>query len=368
MANDDKTIEERLSPGDKVAVEKAAKKKADLAKRKIAKDKAEADRKKREQERAKTAEESSQKRGAPITEKRVNPQTEAGQGARTRENVKNINEADLANRYSQAFRTRESLIEKYGKTGDPKDKQAALNAQAALDPIISEYIKVFGKEPSGYKPEVSLPKTVGRTEGQMRQEPKGPFPTAAQTQSREVARSAGRAGLVAPSITPGATGITGPTGPAALSSDTAAIIKSLTDQGLTPSTAALIASMGNGNTTGKTGGTSVSIQKNVQKFGADDIEALFRQVAPAVLGRLLDQKQIDELGVQLNAEARKNPSVTKTVTKSGGKTSVSTTQSEAGFNEQAYAQKTLQDTAEGQAFAADKVFRGAMQVLADRIG
>ncbi len=64
-------IEAKAKEKQKVARERAAKLKAAQAK-------AEADRKKRQQEIAQVAEENAQRRGAPATEKRLNPQTEAG--------------------------------------------------------------------------------------------------------------------------------------------------------------------------------------------------------------------------------------------------------------------------------------------------
>ena len=61
-------IEAKNKEKQKVARERAAKLKA-------AQVKAEADRKKREQETAKVAQENSQRRGTPVTEQRLNPQT-----------------------------------------------------------------------------------------------------------------------------------------------------------------------------------------------------------------------------------------------------------------------------------------------------
>lgn len=156
---------------------------------------------------------------------------------------------------------------------------------------------------------------------------------------------------------------TGTPPPGKINADAAAIISGLKSSfpGLAPDVLASIAS----NISGGGGGSSTpTTQKSVQQFSGENIQALFNQVAPSVLGRMLDQKTIDQLGKELNAAAMKQPSITKT--KISGGTSITETQ--AGFNESAYAQKTLQDTAEGQAFAADKVFRSAMQVLADRIG
>jgi hypothetical protein len=313
MADD---VDKRLA---EIEAKAEAKKIADrkrAAKLKAAKAKADADRKKREQERAKVAEENSQRRGAPITEKRLNPQNEAGRNAKQDQRIEKENKTNLSNKYGQAYRKREDLIEKYGKTGDPKDKQAVLNAQAALEPIVAEYVKVFGTQPPGYRPAPTLSKTTGRTESQMRQEPKAIPPTAAQTQSREVARSAGRnsgsgvlPAVIAQVADPNVQRIID-------AAAKAGIQLSLADA------AAMVPSSGGG---GGGGGrvSMASTQKQTTQYTMQQVRSAADSIYQNSIGRALNDEELRMLSKSLNTAFKESPDVTKVsakgdVTTSGG--------------------------------------------------
>ena len=299
------------------AKQKAAKERA--AKQKAAKAKADAERKKREQETARVAEENSQRRGAPVTQKRLNPQTEAGRNAKTDQRIERENKTNLSNKYGQAYRRREDLIEKYGKTGNPKDKQAALAAQAALEPIVAEYQKVFGTQPPGYKPASNLSKATGRTEGQMRQGAKGPFPTAAQTQSREVARSAGR--NAGPSVAPALI---------AQSADPYIqnIINTAAKAGIQLSVADAMSAAGivpGGGGGGYSGGrgSMASTQKQTTQYTMQQVRSAADSIYQNSIGRVLNDDELRMLHQSLNNTLKANPNVTKTsakgnVTSTGG--------------------------------------------------
>ena len=283
--------------------QKAAKERA--AKLKAAQAKADADRKKREQERAKVAEENSQRRGAPITEKRLNPQTEAGRNAKQDQRIERENKTNLSNKYGQAYRKREDLIEKYGKTGDPKDKQAVLNAQAELEPIVAEYVKVFGTEPPGYKPASSLSKTTGRTESQMRQGAKAIPPTATQTQSREVARSAGRnAGVGAvPALV-------------AQSSDpnVQRILDAAAKAGFQISVAPdgeVVATPGPGGGGPSGGGSMASTRKQTTQYTMQQVRSAADSIYQNSIGRALNDEELRMLHKSLNTAFKESPDVTK---------------------------------------------------------
>jgi hypothetical protein len=304
MADD---VDKRLAEieANKKAEKIVAAKKA--AKLKEAQAKADADRKKREQERAKVAEENSQRRGAPVTQKRLSPQAEAGQGARTRENLEKINKADLANRYSQAFRTRESLIEKYSKTGDPKDKQAVLNAQAALDPIVAEYVKVFGNEPAGYKPET---KPLGTASPTNKNQDQAVKPTSISTpgsmQSIEDRRGSN------PNV---------PITPVSQTADPAtqawlANINKITGMNftlppelLTPGT----------NTASTNGGSMASIRKQTTQYSMQQVRSAADSIYQSSIGRALNDEELRMLHQSLNSTLKANPTITKT-TASGNST------------------------------------------------
>lgn len=290
-------IEAKAKEKQKVAKERAAKLKAAQAK-------AEADRKKRQQETAQVAEENSQRRGAPITEKRLNPQTEAGRNARQDQRIESENKTNLSNKYGQAYRRREDLIEKYGKTGDPKDKQAVLNAQAALEPIVAEYVKVFGTEPPGYKAASTLSKETGRTEDQMRQGAKAIPPTAIQTQSREAARSAGRnAGVGAvPAVV-------------AQSSDpnVQRIIDAAAKAGLQISvdpTGQVIATPGAGGP-GSGGGSMASTRKQTTQYTMQQVRSAADSIYQNSIGRALNDEELRMLHQSLNTAFKESPDVTK---------------------------------------------------------
>ena len=301
MADD---LDKRLAEIEEKNKAKVKAEKERAAKLKAAKEKAAADRKKREQEIARVAEENSKKRGAPVTEKRLNPQTEAGKAAKTRENVEKINKQDLANRYSQAFRTRENLIEKYAKTGDPKDKQAVLRAQAALEPLVAEYTKVFGNEPVGYKPAANLSEPTGRTEGQMRQEAKAVPPTAAQSESREAARSAGR--NAAPSAAVSAV---------AVSADPylQSIIDSAAKKGIQLSVAEAITAAGLDTGGGGGGGVSMaSTRKQTTQYTMQQVRSAADSIYQNSIGRALNDDELRMLHQSLNGALKAEPTVTKT--------------------------------------------------------
>lgn len=293
--------------------QKAAKERA--AKLKAAQEKAAADRKKREQETAKVAQENSQRRGAPITEKRLNPQNEAGRNARQDQRIEKETKTDLSNRYGQAYRRREDLIEKYGKTGDPKDKQAVLNAQAALEPIVAEYVKVFGTQPPGYKPATILSKATGRTEGQMRQGERK-FPTAAETQSREVARSAGRnAGVGAlPAVV---AQVADPNVQRIIDAAAKAGIQLSVD----PNGGVVVDPTGGGG--GGGGGSMASTRKQTTQYSLQQVRSAADSIYQNSIGRALNDEELRMLHQSLNNTFKKNPEVTKVsakgnVTTSGG--------------------------------------------------
>lgn len=300
MADD---LDKRLAEIEEKNKAKVKAEKERAAKLKAAKEKAVADRKKREQDIARVAEENSKKRGAPVTEKRLNPQTEAGKAAKTRENVEKINKQDLANRYSQAFRTRENLIEKYAKTGDPKDKQAVLRAQAALEPLVAEYTKVFGNEPVGYKPAANLSEPTGRTEGQMRQEAKAVPPTASQTQAREIARSTGR--NAAPSV---AVSAVAQTADPYLQS----IIDSAAKQGIQLSVAEAMTAAGLGTGGGGGGGSMASTRKQTTQYTMQQVRSAADSIYQNSIGRALNDDELRMLHQSLNGALKAEPTVTKT--------------------------------------------------------
>ena len=276
------------------------------AKLKAAKEKADADRKKREQDIAKVAQENSQQRGAPVVEKRLNPQTESGKYAQQNQRIERENKTNLSNKYGQAYRKREDLIEKYSKTGDPRDKQLALDAQAALEPIVAEYIKVFGTEPPGYKPATNLSETAGRTENQQRQGEKK-LPTVSEAQSRKVVSElAGRNG--APSVAVSAI---------AQSADpnVQSIINAAAKNGIQLSLADAVTAAGGGNTGGGGGGggrSMASTTSQTTQYTMQQVRAAADNIYQNSIGRVLNDDELRMLHQSLNNTLKSSPTVTKT--------------------------------------------------------
>jgi hypothetical protein len=338
-------IEAKAKEKQKVARERAAKLKAAQAK-------AEADRKKREQETAKVAQENSQRRGAPITEKRLNPQTEAGRNARQDQRIESENKTNLSNKYGQAYRRREDLIEKYGKTGDPKDKQAVLNAQAALEPIVAEYVKVFGTQPPGYKPATTLSKETGRAEGQMRQGERK-FPTATETQSREVARSAGRnAGVGAVSAV--VAQVADP--------NVQRIIDAAAKAGIQLSVADASAALGLPDATGGGGGSMASTRKQTTQYSLQQVRSAADSIYQNSIGRALNDEELRMLHQSLNTTLKANPTVIKT-TASGNSTTY------GGIDERGLMEQEAQANPEFAAYQkATTYFDSMLETLRGPVG
>lgn len=288
----DKTTEERLA-------EIEAKKKADKlarAKKKAASDKADAEYKKQEQTKERIAKENMQRASVDSA---GNPQSEVGKNNQQDQQIEKANKTNLLAKYGQAYSKRESLINKYRKTGDPKDKQLALNAQSELEPIVAEYVKVFGSQPPGYKSETSLSKNAGRSEEQQRQGARN-FPTAAETQSREVARSAGRNGT--PSVAVSAI---------AQSQDpfVQSIIDSAAKNGLQltlPQATAQADALGGGNQS-----LASTVRKTTQ-YTMQQVRAAADSIYQNSVGRVLNDDELRMLHQSLNNTLKASPTVTKT--------------------------------------------------------
>jgi surface antigen len=284
-------IEAKNKEKQRIAKERAAKLKAAQAK-------ADADRKKREQERAKVAEENSQRRGVPVTEKRLNPQTEAGKNAKTDQRIERENKTNLSNKYGQAYRKREDLIERYAKTGDPKDKQAALSAQAALEPIVAEYIKLFGTEPPGYKPASNLSKPTVRTEGQQRQTAK---PTSGSTQSIEDKRGSNLNAapkIIAQSLDPNIQRIIDAAAKAGIQLSVADATTMLPDTGVNDSVAGSV--------------SMASTRKQTTQYTMQQVRSAADGIYQNSIGRALNDDELRMLYQSLNNTLKATPTVTKT--------------------------------------------------------
>ena len=302
MADD---LDRRLAEIEEKNRAKVKAEKERAAKQKAAREKGRATQEQRAKDAAATAEKNRDSRDYKAPERRLNPQTEAGKAAKTRENVEKLNKQELANRYSQAFRKRESNIESYSKTGDIKYKQAALRAQTELEPIVAEYVKVFGNEPVGYKPASKLSEPTGRTEGQMRQEAKAVPPTAVQSESREAARSAGR--NAAPSAAVSAV---------AVSADPYIqnIINTAAKAGIQLSVADAMSAAGivPGAGGGGGGGSMASTQKRTTQYTMQQVRSAADSIYQNSIGRALNDDELRMLHQSLNSALKAEPTVTKT--------------------------------------------------------
>ena len=281
---------------DEIDAKKEAERKA-RAKKKAAEAKADAEYKKQQETKDQIAKENMQRAS---TESAGSPQIEAGQAARKEQRIKRDSESSvrtkISNEYSRVYRVRENAIEKYGKTGDPKDKQAALSAQANLEPIVAEYVKVYGEQPPGYRPESSLSATPSRSEGSMRQEAK----PVSEAQSRDTARSAGRNGFVAPAVVA-----------QVVDPNIQRIIDAAAKSGIQLSIADATAALGL-PVAGSGSGSVASTRRQTTQYSLQQVRSAADNIYQNSIGRTLNDEELNMLHKSLNSTLRENPNVTKT--------------------------------------------------------
>jgi hypothetical protein len=149
-------------------------------------------------------------------------------------------------------------------------------------------------------------------------------------ESRDAARSAGRNAAPAPKISSTAPRID----PNVVNTYMAANPGMTYDQAV----AALYPSSTPSPTTGSPGSSgmpsrTVSVNKNVQTFTAQQLEGAATQYAQDLLGRALTSSELARITKFTNTEAMANPQISRTVTKNKTSGSTSTTTTKGGIDE-----------------------------------
>lgn len=329
MADNNKTIEEQLAEIDRAKVAEAAKIKAARAKKKRAEAKADAEYKAQEETKARIAKENMQ-RG--LTDSAGSPQKEVGKIVRAKSQADKSAKQSVATEWSQIVQTQGNLIEKYKKTGDANDRQAVINFQSKVDIAAKKYSGVVGHAPTGYTGKLDLPPAPEPVVKPASTDVSGVKTTSnAAMESRDAARSAGRNAAPAPKISSTAPRID----PNVVNTYMAANPGMTYDQAV----AALYpSSTPSPETTGSPGPSgmpsrTVSVNKNVQTFTAQQLEGAATQYAQDLLGRALTSSELARITKFTNTEAMANPQISRTVTKNKTSGSTSTTTTKGGIDE-----------------------------------
>lgn len=348
---DNKTIEEQLAEADRIAAAKKAKEKKDRAKKKAAEAKADAEYKKEEELKAKYAKENMDRASSYSAYKSDGPQVKSGKESRTRENVKRINSQVVATEYSQVIRNQNSLVEKYKKTGDAADRQAAINYQSKVDAAAKKYSDVVGHAPTGYTGKLDLPPApepvVKPGSNNASASPAGTTSTASM-ESRDAARSAGRNAAPAPAISSTAPRID----PNVVNTYMAANPGMTYDQAVAKLYPTSVTPLAIDGTDGPSGlpSRTVSVDKRVQTFTVQQLEGAATQYAQDLLGRALTADELSRITKFTNTEALANPQISRTVTNNKATGSTSTTTSQGGIDEGQIIKSQIEENPEYESY------------------
>ena len=356
---ENKTIEEQLAEADRIAAEKRAKKKRELAKKKAAEAKADAEYKAEQETKAKYQKENMDRASSDSAYKKNGPQVRSGKTSKTRENIKRINNQVVATEYSQVIQTQNNLVEKYKKTGNAVDRQAAINYQAKVDAAAKKYSDVVGHAPTGYTGKLNLPpapKPVVKPES--KNAPAVKATTNAAMESRDAARSAGRNAAPAP-----ARSSTLPTiDPNAINAYMTANPGTTYDQAVAALYPTGIVPPVTSGSPGSYGipKRTVSIDKNIQTFTAQQLESAATQYAQNLLGRALTADELASVTKFTNTEAAKTPQISKTITKNKKTGSISTTTTSGGIDENQLIKSQVEQNPEYASFQKATTYFDAM--------
>jgi hypothetical protein len=355
---DEKTIEERLA---EIEAENRAKEKAEkerAAKQKAAREKGKATQQQRAKDAATAAEKNRDSRDYKAPEKRLNPQTEAGKNARTDQRIEQENKTNISNKYGQAYKKRESLLESYRKTGDSKYKQLVIDADNALESVVADYVKVYGYAPPRYDGKAKYPEAPKPT---AKTEPgKTPASTASTTatdagQSRNIARSAGRNAAPASVAPPVVAQVADP--------NVQRIIDAAAKAGFQISVADAVVALQNGGGGGGGGGGSMaSTRKQTTQYSLQQVRSAADSIYQNSIGRALNDEELRMLHQSLNTTLKANPTVIKT-TASGNSTTY------GGIDERGLMEQEAQANPEFAAYQqATTYFDSMLETLRGPVG
>jgi hypothetical protein len=336
---ENKTTEERLA---EIEAKKEAERKA-KQKKKADEAKADAEYKKKLETEAKYAKENMDRASSYSAYKNNGPQAQSGKQSVQDQRIERERKNDAIVKYGTAYNTRETLLEKYGKTGDAKTKQRIIENEVALKAAVAEYIKVFGHAPENYV-DSSLSNTSGRSEGQQRQGAKAIPPTAAQTQSRESIRSAGRNA---------AFGVTPAVVAQSPDPNIQRIIDAAAQGGIQLSLAEATAQANLGNGGGGGGGSLASTQKQTTQYTLQQVRSAADNIYQNSIGRVLNDDELRMLHQSLNNTLKSSPTVVKTDAKGNSTTT-------GGVDERGFMQQQAEANPEFAAYQKATTYFDAM--------
>jgi hypothetical protein len=324
---EDQTLEERLAEieAKNKAKQKAAKERA--AKQKAAREKGRAAQEQRAKDAAAAAEKNRDSRNYKAPQKRLNPQTEAGRNARQDQRIEREKKTNITNKYGQAYAKRQALLDSYRKTGDPKYKQLTIEADAALERVVGDYVKIYGYSPPKYDGKVKYPEPPKPAvkPGESKAKPTSNKVAAPDTSSaRDAARSAGR--NAAPPVTP-------PVVAQSADPNVQRIIDAAAKAGIQLSVADAQAALGIKPPTGGGGyGSMASTRKQTTQYTLQQVRSAADSIYQNSIGRALNDEELRMLQKSLNTTLKENPNITKTSAK--GNVTTSGGIDERGFMEQ----------------------------------
>jgi hypothetical protein len=321
---ENKTIEELLA---EIEAKKEAERKA-RAKKKAAEAKADAEYKKKLETQEKYKKENMDRASSDSAYKRNGPQIQAGKAAKTRQRIERENKTNITNKYGQAYAKRQALLDSYRKTGDPKYKQLTIEADAALERVVADYVKIYGYSPPKYDGKVKYPeppKPVVNPGQKKSTTNSGKVAAPNVSDARDAARSAGRNAAPAP--------VTPVTVAQSADPNVQRIIDAAAKAGIQLSVADAQAALGIKPPTGGGGyGSMASTRKQTTQYTLQQVRSAADSIYQNSIGRALNDDELRMLQKSLNTTLKENPNITKTSAK--GNVTTSGGIDERGFMEQ----------------------------------
>jgi hypothetical protein len=350
---ENKTLEERLA---EIEAENKAKEKADkerAAKQKAAREKGKAAQEQRAKDAAAAAEKNRDSRDYKAPEKRLNPQTEAGKNARTDQRIEQENKTNITNKYGQAYAKRESLLDSYRKTGDPKYKQLVIDADNALERVVADYVKVYGYAPPKYDGKAKYPEAPKPA---VKPEPGKKADSVSVTKAQEDATYRAGERNVTPSVAP-------PVVAQVADPNVQRIIDAAAKAGIQLSVADAQAALGIPGTDGSGGsGSMASTRKQTTQYSLQQVRSAADSIYQNSIGRALNDEELRMLHQSLNTTLKANPTVIKT-TASGNSTTY------GGIDERGLMEQEAQANPEFAAYQqATTYFDSMLETLRGPVG
>jgi hypothetical protein len=340
---ENKTTEERLA---EIEAKKEAERKA-KQKKKAEEAKADAEYQKKLETEAKYAKENMDRASSDSAYKRNGPQVQAGKNAKTDKRIEQENKTNISAKYGAAYNKLNALLDSYRKTGDPKWKQLAIAQDAALEPIVAEYVKIYGYAPRTYKGKTKYPEapTPVVKPGSKTNDPAKT--SASSDAARNAARSQGRNDAPPRVAPPVVAQVTDP--------NVQRIIDAAAAAGFQISAADAVLALENDGTGGGGNGygSRASTQKQTTQYTMQQVRSAADSIYQNSIGRALNDEELRMLHQSLNTTLKQNPTVTKT-TASGDSTTT------GGIDERGFMQQQAETNPEFASYQKATTYFDAM--------